>query len=192
MVLLIKRWEICSFEKVIHSNPDDVLAYNHLGSIYFAQKDYQKSIASYKRGLQIDHNHPILNYNLAHCYEASNNVADAIRCYKLALKTRPGWKDAIKDYTVLLMSVSDNKEAADIIKQGIKLYPNNTEMLILLGDIYLNNYDYSEAEKIFKKASSLEPENVKSLIGLSKALEKSDKSEYALDAIMSADRKSVV
>lgn len=177
---------IDSFEKVIHSNPDDVLAYNHLGSIYFAQKDYQKSIASYKRGLQIDHNHPILNYNLAHCYEASNNVADAIRCYKLALKTRPGWKDAIKDYTVLLMSVSDNKEAADIIKQGIKLYPNNTEMLILLGDIYLNNYDYSEAEKIFKKASSLEPENVKSLIGLSKALEKSDKSEYALDAIMSA------
>ena len=177
---------IDSFEKVIHSNPDDVLAYNHLGSIYFAQKDYQKSIASYKRGLQIDHNHPILNYNLAHCYEASNNVADAIRCYKLALKIRPGWKDAIKDYTVLLMSVSDNKEAADIIKQGIKLYPNNTEMLILLGDIYLNNYDYSEAEKIFKKASSLEPENVKSLIGLSKALEKSDKSEYALDAIMSA------
>ena len=177
---------IDSFEKVIHSNPDDVLAYNHLGSIYFAQKDYQKSIASYKRGLQIDHNHPILNYNLAHCYEASNNVADAIRCYKLALKTRPGWKDAIKEYTVLLMSVSDNKEAADIIKQGIKLYPNNTEMLILLGDIYLNNYDYSEAEKIFKKASSLEPENVKSLIGLSKALEKSDKSEYALDAIMSA------
>ena len=177
---------IDSFEKVIHSNPDDVLAYNHLGSIYFAQKDYQKSIASYKRGLQIDHNHPILNYNLAHCYEASNNVADAIRCYKLALKTRPGWKDAIKDYTVLLMSVSDNKEAADIIKQGIKLYPNNTDMLILLGDIYLNNYDYSEAEKIFKKASSLEPENVKSLIGLSKALEKSDKSEYALDAIMSA------
>ena len=177
---------IDSFEKVIHSNPDDVLAYNHLGSIYFAQKDYQKSIASYKRGLQIDHNHPILNYNLAHCYEASNNVADAIRCYKLALKTRPGWKDAIKDYTVLLMSVSDNKEAADIIKQGIKLYPNNTEMLILLGDIYLNNYDYSEAEKIFKKASSLEPGNVKSLIGLSKALEKSDKSEYALDAIMSA------
>lgn len=177
---------IDAFEKVIHTNPDDVLAYNHLGSIYYAQKDYQKSITSYKRGLQIDHNHPILNYNLARCYEASKNTADAVRCYKLALKTKPGWTDAIKDFTSLLMNIDDNKGAAEIIRQGIQLYPNNAEMLSILGDIYLNDYDYAEAEKTFKKATSIDPTNIKSLIGLSKALEKSDKSEYALDAILAA------
>jgi len=177
---------IDSFEKVIRVNPDDVLAYNHLGSVYFALKQYEKSVSSYRRGLQIDQNHPILNYNLAKVYEAVKNNNDAVRCYKVALRTRPGWTDAIKDYTNLLMRTDNNKEAADIIQQGIKLYPNNAEMLEILGDIYLNDYDYSSAEKIFKKACSIKPDDVKALVGLSKALEKSDKSEYALDAAMSA------
>lgn len=175
-----------AFEKVIRVNPDDVLAYNHLGSVYFAKKEYEKSVASYKRGLQIDRNHPILNYNLAKVYEAIKNYSDAVRCYQTALRTKPGWTDAIKDYTALLLNTKKSKEATDVIQQGIKLYPNNTEMLRILGDIYLNDYDYPSAEKTFKKACSIKPNDVQALVGLSKALEKSDKSEYALDAALSA------
>jgi len=184
----MKNYEdaIDAFEKVIRVNPDDVLAYNHLGSVYFAQKEYEKSIASYKRGLQIDRNHPILNYNLARVYETIKNNNDAVRCYQTALKTRPGWTDAIKDYTGLLMKTHNSKEASDVIQQGIKLYPNNTEMLGILGDIYLNDYDYPSAEATFKKACSIKPTDVNALVGLSKALEKSDKSEYALDAALAA------
>ena len=38
------------FETVIDFNPSDVLAYNHLASIYAEKHDYTKAIATYKKG----------------------------------------------------------------------------------------------------------------------------------------------
>lgn len=177
---------IDAFEFVIHENPDDVLAYNHLGSIYFAQKNYEKSINSYKRGLQIDQNHPILNYNLARVYEVSKNIPDAIRCYQAALKTRPGWIDAIRDFSELLIKAQKNKDAQNLVQQSIKLHPTDTDLLCLLGKIYLNQYDYDSAEKTFKKADSYKQNDVKILSGLAESLEKGEKLDKALDTILSA------
>lgn len=177
---------IDAFEFVIHENPDDVLAYNHLGSIYFAQKNYEKSINSYKRGLQIDQNHPILNYNLARVYEVSKNIPDAIRCYQAALKTRPGWLDAIRDFSNLLINCQKNKDAQNLVQQSIKLHPTDTDLLCLLGKIYLNQYDYDSAEKTFKKADSYKQNDVKILSGLAEALEKGEKVDKALDTVLSA------
>lgn len=177
---------IDAFEFVIHENPDDVLAYNHLGSIYFAQKNYEKSINSYKRGLQIDQNHPILNYNLARVYEASKDIPDAIRCYQAALKTRPGWLDAIRDFSNLLINCQKNKDAQNLVQQSIKLHPTDTDLLCLLGKIYLNQYDYDSAEKTFKKADSYKQNDVKILSGLAEALEKGEKVDKALDTVLSA------
>lgn len=177
---------IDAFEFVIHENPDDVLAYNHLGSIYFAQKNYEKSINSYKRGLQIDQNHPILNYNLARAYEVSKNIPDAIRCYQAALKTRPGWIDAIRDFSELLIKAQKNKDAQNLVQQSIKLHPTDTDLLCLLGKIYLNQYDYDSAEKTFKKADSYKQNDVKILSGLAESLEKGEKLDKALDTILSA------
>ena len=175
-----------AFNLVIHENPDDVLAYNHLGKIYDAQKNYEKAIASYKRGLQIDQNHPILNYNLAHCYEETKNITDAIRCYQAALKTRPGWVDAINDFSELLIKCQKNKEAQDLVQQSIKLHPGNADLLCLLGRVYLNQYDYAAAEKTFKQAESLKGNDVKILLGLSKALESGDKVDAALEKVLAA------
>lgn len=177
---------IDAFNLVVHENPDDVLAYNHLGRIYHSQKNYDKAIASYKRGLQIDQNHPILNYNLAHVYEATKNVTDAIRCYQAALKTRPGWVDAINDFSELLIKSQKNKEAQDLVQQSIKLHPTNADLLCLLGRIYLNQYDYSSAEKTFKQADSYKANDVKILTGLSEALEKGEKVDAALNTVLSA------
>ena len=175
-----------AFEMVIHAKPDDVLAYNHLGSIYLAQKNYEKSIASYRRGLQIDRNHPILNYNLARAYEQSGNETEAIRCYQLALKTRPGWKDCISDYSNLLLKCQKNKEASDLVNQAIKMHPNDGDLLYILGQVYLNEYDYKKAESTFKKADNLKGNDVKILSGLAKAMEKGEKPEQALETVLSA------
>lgn len=180
------RDAIEAFEFVIHENPDDVLAYNHLGSIYYAQKNYEKSINSYKRGLQIDQNHPILNYNLARVYETAKNIPDAIRCYQAALKTRPGWLDAIRDFSNLLINCQKNKDAQNLVQQSIKLHPTDTDLLCLLGRIYLNQYDYDSAEKTFKKADSYKQNDVKILSGLAEALEKGEKVDKALDTVLSA------
>ena len=170
-----------AFTSVITSNPDDVLAHNHLGSIYLAQKQYEKSIAAYRRGLQVDPNHPILNYNLARCYEASNLYPEAVRCYNAALKTRPGWTDAIHDFSSLLIKCQQSKAAQDLVEQSIKLHPMNTDLLYILGNIYLHQFDYKNASFTLKKADSIKPEDIKILSALAQALEMGDNPESALE-----------
>ena len=177
---------IDSFESVISQNPDDVLAHNHLGSIYFAEKDHTKAIAAFKRGLQVDQNHPILNYNLAHVYEDMKNYPEAVRCYETALKTRPGWLDAIRDFSELLIICQDTKQAQELVEQSIKLHPDDVELLCILGRIYLNQFDYDNATKTFKRAENLKNNDIRILMGLSKSLEKGMKIEPAMEKILDA------
>lgn len=175
-----------AFEIVIAENPSDVLAYNHLGKIYFERKEYQKSITSYKRGLGVDKNHPILNYNLALCYDAAKMYPEAIRCYEAALKSKPGWLDAIKDFSSLLIKCQQTKEAADIVKHSIELHPNDVKLLCLLGEIYLADFDYDSAKKTFKRAKSIDANNIKVLSGLAESLEKNEEAIDALEPISKA------
>lgn len=174
------------FEIAISENPTDVLAYNHLGSIYLERKEYQKSINSFKRGLQIDQNHPIINYNLARCYEEANLYSDAIRCFEIALKTKPGWIDAIRDFSELLVKCQRSKEASDLVTHAIDLHPNDSKLLNLLGKIYLDQYDYLSAEDAFKKAYSNNNNDIQILSGLAEALEKGEKIQESLEAVISA------
>lgn len=177
---------IDAFESVISRNPDDVLAHNHLGSIYSAKKEYEPAIAAFKRGLQVDQNHPILNYNLAHVYEATNNYPEAVRSYEIALKTRPGWLDAIRDFSELLIRCQDTKQAQELVEQSIKLHPDDVDLLCILGRIYLNQFDYDNATKTFKKAENLKQNDINILVGLSKSLEKGMKIDQAMEKILDA------
>ena len=177
---------IDSFESVISQNPDDVLAHNHLGSIYFAKKEYDKAVSAYKKGLQVDQNHPILNYNLAHVYEEIKNFPDAVRSYEVALKTRPGWLDAIRDFSELLIHCQETKQAQELVEQSIKLHPDDVELLCILGRIYLNQFDYDNATKTYRRAESLRQNDIGILVGLSKSLEKGMKIDEAMDKILDA------
>lgn len=178
---------IDAFNSVISVNPNDVLAHNHLGTIYLALKEYQKSIQAFRRGLQIDPNHPILNYNLARCYEAEKNYPDAIRCYGLTLKTRPGWLDAVRDFSTLLIKCQKNEEAQGLVQQAIKLHPDDTNLLCLLGRIYINEFDFDNAVRTYKLAKQKKSDDIKVLVGLSESYEKNNNlelsSEAALDAL---------
>ena len=158
--LMGKNDEACDcFEYVISENPNDVLAYNHLGSIYATKKDYQKSISIYKRGLQVDPNHPILQYNLARSYVATNSDLDAFKAFEAALRAKPSWKDAVKEYSALLNKYSRTKESCEVIQKAINLYPTDGHLYYLLGKSFLVQTDYESAVKSFEKAISLENTN---------------------------------
>lgn len=158
--LMGKNDEACDcFEYVISENPNDVLAYNHLGSIYATKKDYQKSISIYKRGLQVDPNHPILQYNLARSYVATNSDLDAFKAFEAALRAKPSWKDAVKEYSALLNKYSRTKESCEVIQKAINLYPTDGNLYYLLGKSFLVQTDYESAVKSFEKAISLDNTN---------------------------------
>ena len=51
-------------------------------------------------------------------YEEIKNYPDAVRSYEVALKTRPGWLDAIRDFSELLIHCQETKQAQELENAG--------------------------------------------------------------------------
>ena len=43
--------------------------------------------------------------------------SDSIRCFQNALKAKPGWVDAIKDFSNVLVKCQKSREASELVKQ---------------------------------------------------------------------------
>ena len=176
-----------SFETVIDYNPSDVLAYNHLASIYAEKHDYTKAISTYKKGLQIDPNHPILQYNLAKAYQAIHDDAGAVAAFETVLRAKPGWIDAVKDYSEVLLSHRKTRAAADLVRNAIELHPKNAELYTLQGKIYLRQYYLDGAIQSLENADKLSPKNSTVLSLLAEAYCRRGKKTDAVNTILEAE-----
>ncbi|MGI5106686.1 tetratricopeptide repeat protein [Treponema socranskii] len=160
------------FESVIASDPGDTLAYNHLGVIYTLRKEYQKAMTTYKRGLQVDPNHPVLQLNLAETYEALHSDGEAETAYEAALRAKPGWMEAVRKYTALLLRRRKTTAAESVVKKAIALHPADAELFALSGRVALKRFDYDSAVRTLEKASALDPNNTSLILCLAVAYEK--------------------
>ena len=154
------------FDHVIEQNPGDILAYNHLGTIYSLRGDSKNAVASYRRGLQLDANHPILHYNLAQEYEKLGYYDEVISEYEAALRAKPGWSDAINSYALFLMSHNQHKEAYNILCQGIEVTPENIHLQRSMGMVQLKRSEYHDAGQRFETVLRQEEADSHSLLGL--------------------------
>lgn len=177
---------ITCFESAITENPVDALAYNQLGLIYFRSGDFRKSITIYKTGLQIDTNHPILQYNLAKSYEAVNEIANASSAYESALKAKPGWVDAAKDYASLLLKEHRAKAAFGLVKKLLELHHGRNDLTLLLGKVYFAQNDYIKAEETLNGYIHKNPQDASAFALIAEIYEAQKKYKEAEEAIAKA------
>lgn len=193
---LMGRYEDAAdcFVTVIEENPSDVLAYNHLGSIQAARGDHVKALQTYNKGLQIDKNHPILHYNAALSYLALNKQKEAKMAFENALRTKPGWIEAMVAYADLLMGMKKTKEAQDILSQAQRLTPEDFQVLNSLGKLHIRLKDYVSAEQNFKDVLTKDTDNYAALCGLAEVYEKQRKlrdAEHLFAKVESFDRDNI-
>ncbi|HQL04554.1 MAG TPA: tetratricopeptide repeat protein [Treponemataceae bacterium] len=171
------------FITVIDENPNDVLAYNHLGSIQAARGGHQKALQTYARALQLDRNHPILHYNSAKSYIALGKLKEAKTAYENALRSHPGWIEAMDDYAHLLIKMNLYTESQDILLQAKKIDAKNLPIRNSLGLVYEYLGKYEAAQDSFSGVLSEDPENYTAQLGLSSVLFKQKKYEEAEDIL---------
>ena len=94
---------VSCFLNAIELNPNDVLAYNHLGTIEDLLGKPDQALAAFSRGLQIDPNHPILHYNLALHFADLNETEKAITHFEAVFRVRPNWDESLDAYSELLI-----------------------------------------------------------------------------------------
>ena len=163
------------FVTVIEENPNDVLAYNHLGSIQAARGEHAKALQSYNRALQVDKNHPILHYNSALSYLSLGKKEEAKLSFENALRTRPGWVEAMVDYADLLIGMNKNKEAQDLLSQAQRLNAEDINILNALGKLNLKRKDYEMAEQNYQAVLAKNSDDYRALTGMALVYEKQRK-----------------
>ena len=186
-----------SFYSVIDENPNDVLAYNHLGSIQAARGEYKKALQTYWRGLQIDPNHPILHFNSAISFTSLEKYEDAINSYENALRTKPGWIEALEGYSALLVQQGNFQKAEEVLNTAIQVTPNNEKLRVQKGNLFFKKRCLAEAEEEYKKAYVLNDCNYDTLNGLTKIYENLERYPEASEMLkqlerISKDKKDII
>ncbi|MCQ2249037.1 MAG: tetratricopeptide repeat protein [Treponema sp.] len=171
------------FNTVVESNPRDVLAFNHIGSIYAIQNKHDLAVQSYIKGLKADPNHPVLHLNLAKSYDILGDFAKAQSEYEAALKTKPGWFEAIESYSDLLLRENKSQNAGDIVRKALVINPKDAAMHAKLGDVYYNQNNYDNAENEYNSALNINPDCDKALSGLARTYEDTGRIDDALETV---------
>ncbi|MBQ7158476.1 MAG: tetratricopeptide repeat protein [Treponema sp.] len=186
----MKRYDdaISCFEDVVDQNPNDVLAFNHIGAIYAEREEHEEAIETYLRGLKIDPNHPILQMNLAKSYEAIGSNVKAVSAYAAALKAKPGWLECIDNYSKLLLKLNRVRDAYDLINGALRLNAEDTKMHTRMGDVYMKQSIFPDAEKEYKEALSYNDEYMPALEGLIDSQEEQGKTDEAIQTIQKIEK----
>ncbi len=179
---------IACFEDVVDQNPNDVLAFNHIGAIYAEREEHEAAIETYLRGLKIDPNHPILQMNLAKSYEATGVNTKAVAAYAAALKAKPGWLECIDNYSKLLLRLNRVRDAYDLINGALRLNAEDTKMHTRMGDVYMKQSIFPDAEKEYKEALSHDDEYMPALEGLVDSQEEQGKTAEAVQTIKKIEK----
>ena len=110
-----------------------------------------------------------------------NQNENAAASYKAALRSKPGWTEAIECYTKLLLSTRHRKTAERLVSQTLGLNPRNAELYILLGNCLAAQSDFKGALDSYQKALSVSPDSKNAISGMAVMSEKLGRNADSLE-----------
>jgi tetratricopeptide (TPR) repeat protein len=140
--------------------------------------DVNKAIENYQEALKLDPTASIIFEELTDLYIQTNRLQDAVTQAEDLLKQNPDNLDARRMlgriYTRMIGgNPQDGKINETFLRQAIAEYqkilqkdPKDTESWVILGRLFRVSNNSPEAEKAFKQALQIEPDNEEALTGL--------------------------
>lgn len=172
------------YVKLLEFGIDTGAIYYELGHLYLKKEDKINSISAFKLAVEQDENNPFFNNSLAYAYTKAELYNDAIEYYKKAISINPDneWTSVVcQALGSIYAEINGNIDAAiSTYQAGLILDPNNYELYLSLGDVYMAGYDIDNAIRTYCDAITLEPENYKAYSKAGIALWEKDYLEEAL------------
>jgi len=145
------------------------------GAYYFSLREYQKSIDSYEKILEIDPNSSEIYYNLGSAYQALGEFNEAIGYFKRLLQLYSQDIEIHFKLGVCYYSLNKHKHAINYLEKVIDITPEDPESLTLLGLSYYSIGQNDKGKDIIAQAKDLyreygEEGKVKELVALLESL----------------------
>ena len=174
------------YEKLLEFDIDRAQIYYELGHLYMSKDDKLNSISAFKLAVENEPENPFFNNSLGYAYAKAELYDDAIEHYQKAISINPDpeWTSIVcQALGAIYAGEKGNIEAAvSTYQAGIILDPNNYDLYIALGDIYMADYDLDKAIHSYCDAVTLAPEQERGYSKLGVALWEKDYLEEALVA----------
>ena len=164
--------------------------YYELGHLYLNKSDKIHAVTAFKLAQELCPENPYYNNSLAYAYIKAELYDDAIEYYQLAIKLNPDaeWTSIVcHALGAIYAEIKGNYEAAETtFNAGIVLDPNNVDIQLSLGDLFMAQGDLDRAIKIYCDAVTIDPENYLSYAKTGLALWEKDYLEESIVAFHKA------
>jgi len=78
-----------AFKKAIGMNPKDVLAYCHLGYLYYSRKKYEKAMDNFRKALSLDPGSAQAHYYMGLAFADAHIFGEALKEWEEVVKLKP-------------------------------------------------------------------------------------------------------
>ncbi len=174
------------YNKLLELEEDTSKIYYELGHLYLKKSDKIHAIVAFKLALEKDCDNPFYNNSLAYAYVQAELYDEAIEYYQKAVKLNPDkeWTSIVcQALGSIYFQIKENHEAAIASFQaGAILDPENSEIYLSLGDVYMSENDLDNAIRTYCESININSQDYRAYSKLGIALWEKDYIEEAIVA----------
>lgn len=174
------------YNKLLEIEQDNAQIYYELGHLYLKKADKIHAIVAFKLALEKDCDNPFYNNSLAYAYVQAELYDEAIEHYKAAISLNPDklWTSIVcHALGSIYYQIKGNSEAAiTSFQAGLILDPENSEIYLSLGDVYMAEDNLDSAIRAYCDSINVNPEDYRAYSKTGIALWEKDYVEEAIVA----------
>lgn len=153
-------------EALIAAKPDDYLAHFNLARAYFTKGQIDKSAEQLQETIKLRRDYAPAWLALGQMALRGGGTSVALRCAQETIRLKPTLGPGPMLAAAVYRRQGQLDDAAEQLAWFLKTNPNDTDVLLELGNVNLQRKQYPDAEKEFSQAYRLDPEDLRGLQGL--------------------------
>lgn len=142
---------IKSFEKALLLNKKSIDALFGIGNVYFLKEDRVSAIEYYNKAEECGTLTSDMYEIMAGVFSAENDYNQALRCINKAIKVSPLNAELYLTKVSYFIELDRPQQAMETLKELNTLLPDTYESYSLLLEVYIQNEDFAEADKLIAK-----------------------------------------
>lgn len=182
---------ISYLEGIVEQYPDNEEFMLFLGTLYEDLESYEKAEEIFKKGIALDKDNVKLHFRLGVTYDKWDKKEKCIKQMKQVIRLDPKHANALNYLGYTYAEMGKNLDEAErLVKEAMKVKPNDGYITDSLGWVYYKKGLYEKALEFLEKAVSLVPDDPTMLEHLGDAhLQLGNKSDALKFYKMSLDKK---
>ncbi len=153
------RNQVALAKATVNTNPTDPITHNNLGIAYFNEAKYKLSAEEFTVSLKLKRNNTDVLNNLGASYAAQGKCKQAIPLYEEALQIRPEMWRSYYNMSRCYVRMKMYDRAKKSINKAKIIEPDNVAIDAVVGEIYTQEGNFSEAKVILTKVLEKDPNN---------------------------------